>query len=789
MKKRKHIWLLLPILLLIGATFLIPQTSKAVSREPGVHYYADNGKNGDAGDSGDSGDAGDNGDSGDSGKTGDKGKEGDKGKDGTEKKKFDVQRKDPTDDTDEIYKRYKNNSFTLMNKEFTGLAKLFSFVQNFSAMWKTIWWGGVVMTGRVNTVVTHQLFSLDIASAIKDPIQQLTLKISTNLTNVATSVGLAAIVLFMLARYVTTQDFKKVFQIFLMTILTFVAFAFFNNPSSNKYFFDSVISIDNYLEESFAGINPQFSPNEKQVAADSENKVADKISAEVFKNNVYLPYLYMQYGTTDMEKIRESKIDYQGEEYDRIGALLDNDSSSEEQLSFTEEVTNYEVDTLGNNNPTFKNSFILAGISTWYIISNVIQLFIFGILGLLRLALQVLLIFLPAMLPVCLATSLILMGHSILPNFLKGLGTVMLLKASLTLVTITFTSYISLGYSTANVLSDPITAIITMIVWILAPFIMYYFRGILGSIFSQNMRMGMIMSGGFMNPMKYNRQRKLERANEKEQRKKERDDAREKFKKKREQEEKDGQTDSKNDLKEVTPSKITQSDNRNNEARQSQADSNENEVNQPNESTELNESSKREARKPTQADSNNEKNNELKQAAGQVSDRSSKRVPRSENPKETEQKNQESSPSTELKQPKNGNQTNNQSKRKERSAGTEPKQSTPTETIEQNDNKPGSHTGNKSQPKEATTSQKRNTRIQTPAKGSVANSDQSSKRSTNTPTNPEPAKETDKKSQEVKQASNRSVRKEPTNKRQVRQTREQKSTNNEIEMPKTVRRK
>lgn len=61
----------------------------------------------------------------------------------------------------------------------------------------------------------------------------------------------------------------------------------------------------------------------------------------------------MQYGTADEVEIREKSIEYKGETFDRIESLLDNDSASEAQVSFVEDLTDYEVDELGSHNAPF----------------------------------------------------------------------------------------------------------------------------------------------------------------------------------------------------------------------------------------------------------------------------------------------------------------------------------------------------------------------------------------------------------------------------------------------------
>ena len=57
---------------------------------------------------------------------------------------------------------------------------------------------------------------------------------------------------------------------------------------------------------------------------------------------MYEPYLLMNYGTSDVNKIRKKTVKYKDKEYDRINLLLDNDMNSEENNKLMEEVVNYE---------------------------------------------------------------------------------------------------------------------------------------------------------------------------------------------------------------------------------------------------------------------------------------------------------------------------------------------------------------------------------------------------------------------------------------------------------------
>jgi hypothetical protein len=477
---------------------------------------------------------------------------------------LDVQKQVPTDDTDTIYSRYKDNSFTLMNKEYSSLNKINEFLQNIGSWVKNIVGSLVTMTGKFNTFIVHTLFSINIAEKVKEPFQKLSIEIAKNLNSVAVNIGLAIVACLILAKFVTTGRVKESAKVFGLALLTMVCFSLFINESSNKYFFDTLLEIDNQLELAIADVNPEFSEEEQTTIpenalplegnrpeTDSTQSVtvAEKIRSKVFRANVYEPYLYLNYGTTDSEKIREKQIEYKGESYDRIGALLDNDNGTDKQIKFVDAVTDYEVDTIGNSMPSYLNGNQLTGIAGFYFVSNIIQMFIFAILGLVRLALQILLITLPPFLPFFLFFGMISPGSGVLMGYLKGVGTVSFLKATISLITIIFTSYISIGYKIIEDEDEPFVAIITLIAWIVAPVAIYYFRYFLAGIFSKRMRM---MSGGLMfagmHPGKAAKQARNTRQEEKKQREAERKKKQKELEEKKKQNTKDGNPNAKNEL-------------------------------------------------------------------------------------------------------------------------------------------------------------------------------------------------------------------------------------------------
>lgn len=89
-----------------------------------------------------------------------------------------VEVKEVTTDVDQLYKNYKKNSFELMTNDYESM-NLKKLSYNVAGVMKNFVWSGVKMLGEFNASMVEFLFELDIISAIREPIQNLTQKLRT----------------------------------------------------------------------------------------------------------------------------------------------------------------------------------------------------------------------------------------------------------------------------------------------------------------------------------------------------------------------------------------------------------------------------------------------------------------------------------------------------------------------------------------------------------------------------------------------------------------------------------
>lgn len=437
----------------------------------------------------------------------------------------DVNVEEATDDTDLIYERYKDNSFELMTKEGKGI------VANISGGIKSFFWSGVVGIGKFNVEMVRFMFALDIVTPIKVPIQTLTAGIATNMTSLASTIGICIVALVMLLKYFGEQRYKQIFRVFFMTIAIFTGLSILSDGSANDTAFTKLMDIDSAIEAKFVSINPVFGGNsiedkdkkdEEVSASDKLKASADLIASRIYRSNVYEPYLLMQYGTSNVEKIRKKTVEYKKVDYDRIGILLDNDIAEGDNEKIFEAVINYESKELKNKNIHYSKSFTVAGFSLFYMVINLIQMVVFFILAILRIILAFLQLMLWPLLPILLLVGLFNFESNVFVNYGKAFGLTIFMKSMTGVACIIFAMYVTFGFQVSSTVENPYHKMITILVYVIAPIGTYVFRFIIAAMFTGRMNMGMV-GHALANPMKTNRllqNESKERANEAKERRK-----------------------------------------------------------------------------------------------------------------------------------------------------------------------------------------------------------------------------------------------------------------------------
>lgn len=470
---------------------------------------------------------------------------------------------DPT----EIYKAYKDNNFPLMTGGTDSLGKFKQIVPGISTAIKEFMWSGVRMIGSFNAEMVKFLFNLDVTTSLKIPMVNIASFLATSLTNVASLVGICVVAGVMIFRFAVTGQIKAGLKVFLKAVMIFVGLAFLRDATVSNSLFDKVYDVDQAISAAIVNVNPvidnyttenvENQSAEKRAETDSKvliQNAGNALASTVFYSNVYEPYLLMNYGTTNQSEIRgEGTIEYDKKSYDRIGAVLGNENNEELQSKVLSDEENSEK--FNNATIHYNNNWMQSFFALFYIVVNLFQTIIFFVLGVVRIVMAVIGIFLIPLAPILLILSLFQVLDNVLFNYAKAFAIVMFAKASIGFVLILFVSYISIGFTQASMNGDIWQKIITILVYLVSPIGVYLFRGIFIAAFTGQLSMK-DLPGMVMHPRKASQDflqtRKDKGASQQESRQKRKEEAKQRKKEEQEEERKNGRT-KKTDFKKTKP--------------------------------------------------------------------------------------------------------------------------------------------------------------------------------------------------------------------------------------------
>lgn len=396
-----------------------------------------------------------------------------------------------TTDVDRIYERYKDNSFELMTKEMPkeSLTGFKETLTNATGTMKNMVWGMVKGIGQFNAEMVKFLFTLDVITPIKEPVQQLTASIASNMLSIAGSIGIGFVTLIMGIKFIGEQRFRKAFRVFGMTILIFTGLSVCKDATTSDSLFHQMFEADKQIEAAFVKVNPVL--NGESVPESKDGNVNDRLksagelmASRIFYTNVYEPYLLMNYGSSVPESIRKKSVEYKGKSYDRIQILLDNDVNQGKNIELHEEVTKYEAEELNNRTVQYFKNLDNMFYGCFYLIVNLIQTLVYFLFCFIRLIIAVMQVFLLPLLPILLLVGLFMTEMNVFANYFKAFGITIFMKGMMGFACVFFATFLSLGFQLSNKVSNPWQKILTMLVYLFMPFGLYIFRRFLGSLFT-----------------------------------------------------------------------------------------------------------------------------------------------------------------------------------------------------------------------------------------------------------------------------------------------------------------
>ncbi|WPH48339.1 hypothetical protein SHT67_14265 (plasmid) [Enterococcus faecalis] len=422
--------------------------------------------------------------------------------------------REPTTDVDQIYEIYKDNSFELMTQDMPKESALGikEAIANTSSTIKNFTWAGVKGLGQFNAEMVKFLFSMDVVTPIKAPIQQLTSSIAENMLSIAGTIGISFVSLVMGIKFAAEQRFKSAVRVFLMTILIFTGLTVCKNANTANSFFNQLFDADKQIEAAFVKVNPVLGgesvSNTKTLPAQSGvgvqqveltpdermKSAGELIASRIFYTNVYEPYLLLNYGSSNPKVVREKQVEYKGTNYDRINILLDNDVTSDENITLHEKVTEYEAEELKNRSIMYFKNWENAFFGIFYLVVNLIQSVVYFVLCFVRLIVAVMQIFMLPLLPILLFTGLFIIGINVFANYFKGFGITIFLKAMVGFACIFFATFLSLGFQLSNAVDNPSQKILTILIYLLTPLGLYFFRTFIGGLFTGRVKLADAMA-------------------------------------------------------------------------------------------------------------------------------------------------------------------------------------------------------------------------------------------------------------------------------------------------------
>ncbi|OTN83960.1 hypothetical protein A5819_003510 [Enterococcus sp. 7E2_DIV0204] len=399
----------------------------------------------------------------------------------------------------ELYERYEDSQFQLITKEAKGITGIFI---NISGALKEIVFAGIVATGRFNTAMVDFMFSYNLDDSVKKPILDITSGLAGGLLSLAGTLGIASVVLVMALKYIAEQNLKKIAILFFMTISLFVGLLILKDSTKTDSIAETVVNVDNSIETVFITANPTFTqePTDNVPMPDEGTptgglkSASDLISSKVFRTGVYEPYLLFTYGTANEETIRKKTVKYNEKEYDRIGILLDNDFDNENSRKIFEAVTKYESEELKNKTISWKNNMSLFVQGIFYITLNIAQGIVYFLLSMVRLILVLLRWIMFPLTAILLFTAFFNSGVNVYKNVGKGFATVIGLKAIVSFAMVFVASYMSLGYSVSSKADNPFVKIFIILIYLVTPVGLYFFRHLIGKMITGNLSLNDIGS-------------------------------------------------------------------------------------------------------------------------------------------------------------------------------------------------------------------------------------------------------------------------------------------------------
>ncbi|MBC1678715.1 hypothetical protein HB938_12920 [Listeria welshimeri] len=389
-----------------------------------------------------------------------------------------IKDKPVSDDPVTIYREYENFSFPLMTKDSGSLSPVTQANASIGIAMKNGTWEGTKFVGKLNAKATGFLFDFDAMKPIRQPILDITNEMANSLLGVATTLGVMVLAVIMVIKFAMEQNFKQVLLVFLMAVIVIASMVTMANPDRSK----AIMSVATDLDTAVAGA---FMSNSKALETGKDSSSAspgEKVASNIFKANVFIPYLINNYGSSDLDVINKKKIKYNNKEYSRLSLLMNNGDSEKLGEDFVSDVAKIEADELDNKNVAWKKSNSICIINIFFLLLNIVQFLIYLLLFLLKSMLGFLLLFMFPLSILILLFSMFSTSLNPFKNIAKGYFTVMIFKGAVSFLAFFYASYMMIAYRTSDAYNNVFIKIIVILLYVVMPLILYIWRTFLLSL-------------------------------------------------------------------------------------------------------------------------------------------------------------------------------------------------------------------------------------------------------------------------------------------------------------------
>ena len=390
-----------------------------------------------------------------------------------------------TDSETEIYNKYQDHSLDLytdgLPEKLSDIMKKGKLPSVVFDMLKQLCWAFSKAMGQFTSKVASLWDSVTIEGIVKSLAIALTTALSSSMVKIASTVGLFFFLIVFITQFTQQARFGYLFSKVCLALMVFTAFAVVRTHGTQIV--NTISDVNTNFEHSLLSATPKLKDDtfttEDLTASGGKSVISDVLKQKMFINNVWVPYLLLQYGESDRNIINSQSIEIDGVSYSRIEALLDHQGDDD----FIEKVLDYETEKLENKNISANKALGTAGLALLYSLTSLVQLAFLLIMLVVNNVLAVFLYLAVPVFPIILFFIFSMSNARPLGGYGMSLGILVVSKSSISFLVVFYSAILQYGF-TANFGQNAIGRFFFILILILMPFVIYKFFPFFVGLFS-----------------------------------------------------------------------------------------------------------------------------------------------------------------------------------------------------------------------------------------------------------------------------------------------------------------